>query len=88
MSRRTFLSYAVGMLAASPLLPQTAIMEREKAVVCSSGWTKCPNKHDTCYTINAPLVVGAGSYQNPDVAALNDKKVIECDVCHVLFIRA
>jgi hypothetical protein len=87
MNRRSFLAYGVGMMAASAgVAAQTAIMENKKAVVCPAAATKCPNGHDTCKTIDLPLVVGSGTYQNPDVAPINGKNVIECDQCHVLFI--
>jgi len=87
MIRRSFLSSLVGMAASIPVIGQSAILEKGKAIVCDSGSTKCPNGHETCYTINAPLAVGSGTYQNPEVAALSAKIVLECDVCHVLFIK-
>lgn len=89
MKRRTFLEYltgAIGLLTGASS-SQEAIMEKGKAVVCSDGTAECPNGHKTCLTIGKPLVVGSGTYQNPDVAPLNEKVVIECDVCHVLFIK-
>jgi hypothetical protein len=87
IERRSFLAYGVGMLAASAVA-QTAIMEKHQAVVCETGSTKCPNNHETCFTINRPIAVGDGTYQNPEVAALNGKIILECDVCHVAFFKA
>ena len=67
----------------------SAVMEKGKAVVCeTSGTAKCPNGHDTCRSIDAPLVIGSGTRDYPDWAQLPDKHIIECDVCHVLFIAS
>lgn len=93
MNRRTFVSFfsgVVGLFAGSALAQEakTSVMEKGKAVTCeTTGSTKCPLGHETCYTIDAPLAVGTGSYQNPDVGQLNSKIELECDVCHVLFIK-
>jgi hypothetical protein len=88
IERRSFLAYGVGMLAAVTASAQTGIMEKHQAVVCETGSTKCPNNHETCYTINRPIAVGDGTYQNPEVAAIRDKIILECDVCHVAFFKA
>lgn len=83
--RRSFLSFAVGMLS---IPAQRAIIEKGKAVICESDSLICPVcKEKTCPKIDAPIVVGSGSYQNPDVQALNDFHVIRCDNCHALFTR-
>lgn len=87
-ARRSFLAYAVGMLAAMPVLAQKkAIVENGKAVVCDSDSIICPNGHQTCLSIDAPVVVGNGSYQNPDVGQLNSFHMERCEVCHVLFTK-
>jgi hypothetical protein len=91
MNRRTFVSFfsgVVGLLAGSALAQdKPTAMEKGQAVVCETGKTKCPLGHETCYEINAPLVVGSGSYQNPDVGQVFTKVELECQVCHVLFIK-
>jgi hypothetical protein len=47
MSRRGFLAYGVGMLAAmSVAMAQQAVLEKGKAVSCDSNPVKCPNGHD------------------------------------------
>jgi hypothetical protein len=88
MMRRSFLHYGLGMLTAMSASAQTAIMEKKQAVVCDSGSTKCPLGHDTCYQINLPIAVGQGTYQNPEVAALNGKIILECDQCHIAFFKS
>ena len=104
MKRRSFMAFSPAMIAAlrSPVIiaaigagmkaeaQQNAVMEKGKAVVCetNTGTTHCPLNHETCFTIDAPLVIGTGTYQNPDVGQLSSKHVLECDVCHILFIKA
>lgn len=83
MIRRSFLAYGVGMIG----LAQQAVMEKGKAVVCEGDSVKCPNGHDTCRVIDAPIVIGNDSYQYPDVRQLRDYHVLRCDVCKVLFTR-
>lgn len=87
-NRRTFLSYAVGMLAAAmPLRGQqkAAVTEKGKAVVCDAGAIKCPLNHDSCQRIDAPIVVGNGNRDYPDYAQLYDVPVFVCDICGILF---
>jgi hypothetical protein len=84
-NRRSFLSYAVGMLASISAVAQTATMQKGKAVVCSGSATKCPLGHETCVTIDMPLVVGNDNRNYPDVGQLFDQRVHKCDVCGVLF---
>lgn len=83
MTRRSFLAYGVGMASAA----QNAILEKGKAVVCDGDSVKCPNGHDTCQVINAPIAVGNDSYEYPEVAQLRNYHVLRCDVCKVLFTR-
>lgn len=88
VTRRSFISWASVLFAALPALAQKpTVMEKGKAVVCDNDATKCPLGHDTCTTINAPVVVGNDSYQNPDVGQLRDYHLLRCDVCHMLFTR-
>lgn len=85
-NRRSFLAYAVGMLSATAVAQQEAVMVNGSAKVCEGGDpVKCPLGHKTCRTINAPVVVGNDNYQNPDVGQLRDYHLMRCDVCHVLF---
>jgi hypothetical protein len=86
-NRRSFLSYAVGMLAAISATAQTATMQKGKAIVCPSYSLKCPLGHDTCATIDAPLVIGNGNRNYPDVGQVFEKMVVQCDVCGILFIK-
>jgi hypothetical protein len=89
VNRRNFfsrLSLAFGVIAGT-VVAQKAVIEKGKAVVCESDSLKCPNGHDTCPSIDAPLAVGNDSYQNPEVAQLRNYHVLRCDVCHVLFTR-
>jgi hypothetical protein len=87
MMRRSFLSYAVGMLSAVGLAAQsgTSVMEKGKAVVCDAGGTKCPLGHDTCKRIDAPLVVGNGRQDYPDWGQIYDYHMFVCDQCGILF---
>lgn len=87
MKRRSFLSYGVGMLAASTAVAQKGIMQDGKAVVCSGESLLCPNGHKTCAFIDAPIVVGNDSHISPDMAQLFDYHVMRCQTCHVLFTR-
>ena len=92
MKRRSFLSYAVGMLSAVGLAAQqsgTGLIEKGKAVVCpTQGTIKCPNGHETCRTIDAPIIIGNDNSSYPDWAQVVSKHMIECDICHVLFIAS
>jgi hypothetical protein len=57
-----------------------------KAIVCENGSTvKCPNKHDTCRYIDAPIAVGNDSYQNPEVAQIRQFRMLWCQQCGALF---
>ena len=86
MGRRNFLAYAVGMIAA-PLVAQRAIMEGNRAVTCDTRVVKCPNNHETCAVVDAPLAVGNDRDDYPEVMQLQKFHVLRCDVCHVLFTR-
>jgi len=86
IGRRSFLSYAVGMVG-SAAVAQQAIMEGKKAVVCDSEAVKCPLGHDSCRVIDAPLAVGNDKYDYPEVSQLHTYHVLRCDVCKVLFTR-
>lgn len=96
IERRAFLACFLGFpvagqlvawLCALPGQAQQAIMEKGKAVVCDREAVKCPNGHDTCAVIDAPIAIGNDSYQYPDVKQLRDYHVLRCDVCKVLFTR-
>ena len=87
MNRRRAFSYIAGLLASIPVFAQKqGVMEKGQAVVCDSGSTKCPLGHATCISINAPLVVGNGNRDYPDVAQLFDQRIHKCDQCGILFI--
>jgi len=85
--RRSFLAYAVGMLAAIPALAQKTVIEKGRAVVCDGEAVTCPLGHKTCDTINAHLAIGNENRNYPETAVLFDYRMIRCDVCHVLFTR-
>lgn len=85
--RRSFGGILFGWVAAAAVAQKPTVMEKGKAVACENDATECPNGHKTCTTINAPIVVGNDSYQNPDVGQLRDFHVMRCDICHVLFTR-
>lgn len=84
--RRSFLSYAVGMLA-SIAGAQKTVMEKGQAVVCDGTTLKCPNGHMTCPTINATMAIGNDNRNYPETAVLFDYHIVRCDVCHVLFTK-
>lgn len=84
--RRSFLACAVGMLASVPMFGQKAIMENGQAVICKEDSSiKCPLRHATCKRVNAPLVVGNGNREYPDMAQLYELPVYACDICGMLF---
>lgn len=57
-----------------------------KAIVCDSGSViKCPNKHDTCRYIDAPIAVGNDSYSNPEVNRIPNFRMLWCQQCGALF---
>lgn len=74
--------------AGTEVAAQTAVMEKGKAVVCTGSSTKCPNGHDTCRVIDMPIVVGNDNASYPDWGQLINKRVLECEQCHVLFIAS
>lgn len=87
LGRRSFLAYAVGMMA-GPLLAQRAELQNGKAIVCDDEVLTCPNQHKTCRNIDAPLVVGSDrNLDSPDIAELHNYHLERCNVCHVLFTR-
>jgi hypothetical protein len=85
MNRRSILGWIFGLLGGSAVAQQKAVLEKGRAVVCDNEPVKCPMGHDSCRVINAPVVVGNDSYQNPDVGQLRDFHLLRCDQCHVLF---
>lgn len=84
MTRRKILGL-LGALIPTSLLAQRGTMQKGQAVVCSGESLKCPLGHETCSNINAPLVVGNGNKEYPDVGQLFEQKVHKCDQCGVLF---
>lgn len=84
--RRNFLFRFLAAVSATAFA-QTAVMQKGKAVVCENESVKCPNGHETCKTIDAPLAIGNDNYQNPDCVPLRAYHLLRCDVCHVLFTR-
>lgn len=91
MNRRSFLTrfgVAVVAVTGTVFAQKQAIMIQGKAKVCENDGStlKCPNGHETCRNIDAPIAVGNGSYDLSAVAAVRSKIMEECDVCHVLFI--
>jgi hypothetical protein len=90
VKRRQFLerlAIAFSIVTGATLAQKSAVLENGKARVCDSDSIKCPNGHDTCRSIDAPLAVGNDSYQNPEVGQLREFHLIRCEVCHVLFTR-
>ncbi len=85
-SRRRFFHGFLALLAPAALA-QKAIVQRGQAVVCDSDSVKCPNGHESCKSINAPIVVGNGNRDYPDQSQLFDFHLLRCEVCHVLFTR-
>jgi hypothetical protein len=86
-TRRSFLGFAVGMVA-GPLLAQKAILEKGQAITCDSDSILCPVcKVKTCPTINSTLAIGNENRNYPEVNPLFDFHVVRCDMCHVLFTR-
>ena len=87
MGRRQFWRLALWLMALPVAAQQKAIVEKGQAKVCDDDPVECPLGHATCRSINAPVVVGNDSYQNPDVGQLRDFHLMRCEVCHVLFTR-
>jgi len=78
------------MLAATQELfakPQQGVLINGKAKQCDGNPITCPNGHQTCKEINAPIAVGNDSYQNPETFQLKDFTVLWCEQCGVLFAR-
>lgn len=88
MNRKSFLAYAVGMLAAPFVFGQKeSVMEGGKAVPCDNGTMKCPLGHATCREIDMPVAIGNDNYQYPDVQQLREYHLFCCDQCGVLFSK-
>ena len=85
--QRSFFSILAALLAIPAFGQKTAVMQKGQAVVCDGDAIKCPNGHDSCRTINAPLMVGNDNRSYPDSAQLFDYHLMRCDQCHVLFTR-
>jgi hypothetical protein len=84
LSRRTLLKSFLPSL----LLGQYAATKKDGSVhVCAENTStvKCPQGHETCRNINAPLVVGNGDYNYPNWAQLTTYKLLWCDTCGALF---
>ncbi len=84
-TRRTLLGFLFSLAPAA--FAQKAIVQHGQAVVCDSDAVKCPNGHQGCKSINAPIVVGNGNRDYPDQSQLFDFHLMRCEVCHVLFTR-
>ena len=99
MTRRNFLSLGMAMVAAPALakqvgpqlnlrnVNQNGIMVKGKAKECETASLKCPNGHDTCRKIDAPLAVGNDSEANPECFQMRKVHLLACDACGVLFIE-
>lgn len=88
LSRRAFFSnllVGVTAIAEAKGFGQRSVMEKGKAVVCDGMGLRCPNGHQTCPTIDAPLVIGNQNRNYPDSTVLFDYTQVRCDICHVLF---
>ena len=94
--RRSFLSYAVGMLAAVGVTSaqeetghEKAILQKDgRAVVCPDDSILCPVcKTKTCSTINATMVIGNENRSYPESSVLFEFHIVRCSICHVLFTR-
>ena len=84
MNRRKVFS-AIGIFLSGLAFAQSASLKDKKAIVCSGSTVKCPNNHETCREIDAPIVVGNGNREYPDTGQLFDVKVLRCQQCGVLF---
>lgn len=84
LRRRAFLS---NLLVGIPALAaaQTGIVEKGKAVICDGSSVKCPLGHESCREIDAPIAVGNGNFEYPEVGQLHAFKMLRCQVCGVLF---
>lgn len=71
----------------SPRAQAAVLTGGGKAVVCEGEPIKCPLKHDTCKKIDAPIVVGTGTYQSPDVGQLSNIHIFMCMSCGIIFGR-
>ena len=89
--RRSFLAYAVGMLAAvAPVLAQQkkTVMENGKAVMCDGDTFKCGAcGHDSCRVIDAHMAIGNENANYPETSVLFDYRFVACENCNVLSVR-
>lgn len=85
MKRRNFLSSLLPLLATLGFASQKATMQKGKAVVCATDAIRCPLGHESCRTVDAPLVVGNNDHEYPSWAQLYDYHIVCCDVCGIYF---
>lgn len=85
-TRRSIVGMLLGLVGLASA--QKVAVQNGKAIVCQGDKLTCPNGHETCASIDAPIIVGSDRNRDyPEWAPLYQFHMERCEQCHVLFTR-